>query len=84
MTSYDNYIEVKHAKAVKRDNWKHHQVQEEVQNQAQKFLNATWVVTEKYKERIKLTRAFLVARDYEEVDLDRLRKDSQTCGKQSI
>ena len=47
MTSYDNCIEVKQAKAVELDNWKYHEVHKEVQNHRQKFVTTTWVVTEK-------------------------------------
>ena len=42
------------------------------------------IVTEKYKEGITVTKARLVARSFEEDDLDRLRNDSSTCGKESI
>ena len=71
-TSYDNCIETKQAKAVELDNWKHQEVYEEVQNQGQSFVTTTWVVTEKYKEGIKATKACLVARSFKEDDLDRL------------
>lgn len=63
--------------------WKHHEVYEEVPNQVQRFFSTTWVATETYKEGIKV-KAHLEAWGFKEGDLDRLRKDLPTCGKESI
>ena len=63
------------------DNWKHHKIYKKVQNQGQRFVATTWVVKEKYKEGINVTKVRLVAQGFKEDDLDRLRKDLPTCAQ---
>ena len=88
MTSYDNCIEVKQAKAVKLNTCKDLKVYEKVQNQVQRFVTTVWAVIEKYKERIRVTKACLVwleaTRKMIEIDLEKIcqyvvKKASDCC-----
>ena len=88
VTSYDNCIEVKQAKAVKLNTCKDLKVYEKVQNQVQRFVTTVWAVIEKYKERIRVTKACLVwleaSRKMIEIDLEKIcqyvvKKASDCC-----
>lgn len=88
MASHDNCIEVKQAKAVKLNTCKDLKVYEKVQNQVQRFVTTVWAVIEKYKERIRVTKACLVwleaSRKMIEIDLEKIcqyvvKKASDCC-----
>ena len=81
--SYED-VEVKQAMALEMDNWKHHDVFEEVDDEGQPGVSCRWVITEKYKEGERKIKARLVARGFEEAEMDKIRKDSPTCGKDSL
>ena len=49
-----------------------------------KIKGSRWVITEKYKEGEKFVKARLVARGFEEDQINDIRKDSPTCGKDSL
>ena len=82
----ENYedIEVKQAMALEMENWKHHDVYKEVEDEGQPGVSCRWVITEKYKEGERYIKARLVARGFEEVEMEKIRKDSPTCGKDSL
>ena len=69
---------------VELENWKHLDVYSEVEDKEQVCVSTRWVVTEKYKDGEKMAKARLVARGIEETDLRDIRKDSPTCGKDSL
>lgn len=87
MTGY-NCIEVKQAKAVKLNTCKDLKVYEKVQNPVHRFVTTVWAVIEKYKERIRVTKACLVwleaSRKMIEIDLEKIcqhvvKKASDCC-----
>ena len=78
--SYED-VEVKQAMALEMENWKHHDVFVEVDDEGQPGVSCRWVITEKYKEGERKIKARLVARGFEELEMDKIRKDSPTCGK---
>ena len=82
----DNYedVEVKQAMALEIENWKHHDVFQEVEDEGQSGVSCRWVITEKYKEGERCLKARLVARGFEEAEMEKIRKDSPTCGKDSL
>ena len=75
--------EVMQAKEKEIESWRINDVYEEVIDVGQKVITVRWVVTERFKAGLLLTKARLVARGYEEVS-SHLRKDSPTCSKESI
>ncbi len=77
-------VEVKQAMALEIENWKNHNVFTEVEDEGQTAVSSRWVITEKYKEGVKCVKARLVARGFEEADIGEIRKDSPTCGKESL
>ena len=56
---------------------------EEVLFTNQSLVSTKWVITEKYRDEKKFTKARLVARGFEE-DSSNLRTDSPTCSKQNF
>ena len=82
----ENYedVEVKQAMALEMENWKHHDVYNEVEDEGQQGVSCRWVITEKYKEGERCIKARLVARGFEEAEMEKIRKDSPTCGKDSL
>ena len=84
LTNVEDQIDVKVAKARELENWCSHGVYIEVPNQGQRCISTRWVVTEKLRDGRKVIKARLVARGFEEENLHKLRKDSPTCGKESI
>ena len=81
-TTHD--VEVKQAMTVELENWRHHSVFAEVEDKGQSAISSRWVITEKYKEGEKFVKARLVARGFEEDQINDIRKDSPTCGKDSL
>ena len=81
--SYED-IEIKQAMALEIDNWRHHEVFSEVEDEGQIGVSCRWVITEKYKDGKRLVKARLVARGFEEAEVNEIRKDSPTCGKDSL
>ena len=81
-TTHD--VEVKQAMTVELENWRHHSVFAEVEDKGQSAISSRWVITEKYKEGEKFVKARLVARGFEEDQINDIRKDSLTCGKDSL
>ena len=79
-----NDVDVRQAMPVELENWKHLDVYSEVEDNGQVCVSTRWVVTEKCKDGEKVVKARLVARGFEELDLKDIRKDSPTCGKDSL
>ena len=59
--------EVMQAKEKEIESWRINDVYEEVIDVGQKVIAVRWVVTERFKAGLLLTKARLVARGYEEV-----------------
>ena len=55
---------------------------EQVPSEGQSTVSSKWLITEKYKNGEKITKARLVARGFEE-DSSQMRTDSPTCSRQS-
>ncbi len=83
-TGESNDVEVKQAMALELENWRHHHVFTEVEDEGQAAVSCRWVITEKYKEGERFVKARLVARGFEEAEINDIRKDSPTCGKDSL
>ena len=75
--------EVVDAKERELNNLKEHNVFEEVPDTGQSTISSRWIITEKYKDDKKITKARLVARGFEENSY-MMRTDSPTCSKQSL
>ena len=56
----------------------------EVVDYGQWKMSTTWVISEKLCNGSKVTKARLVARGFEEEDLNTLKTDSPTCSKESL
>ena len=84
LTQVSDQTDVKAAKIKELDNWKIHNVYSEVTNNGQRAISTRWVITEKFNNGERFIKARLVARGFEEDDLDKLRTDSPTCGQESL
>ena len=71
------------AKVVEIENWQQNNVFEKVPDDGQRPVSLRWVVTQKIKDGVPVTRARLVARGFEENLLEH-RTDSPTCLKDSL
>ena len=76
-----NYDAVALAKLDEIKKWRDNEVYEEVVDVGQRVISVRWVVTEKFKRGVLVTKARLVARGFEEATTH-LRKDSPTCSKE--
>ena len=65
------------------DNCKSNDVYQEVPDNGQHALSVRWVITEKILHDKKCIKARLVARGYEEQEIN-LRTDSPTCSKEGL
>lgn len=72
------------AKRNELQNWRDHQVYEEIVNEGQSSISTRWVISEKVKDGSTVVKARLVARGFEEVDKHVIRKDSPTCSKENM
>ena len=77
-------VDVKEAKLREFQSWFDHSVYVEFPNDGQKYISTRWVLTEKFVNGNKTTKARLVASGFEEDHLAKLRTDSPTCGKESL
>ena len=85
LTAVDtNDVDVRQAILVELENWKHLGVYSEAEDNGQVCVSTRWVVTEKNKDGEKVVKARFVARGFEETDLKDIRKDSPTCGKDTL
>ena len=71
------------AKEKELENWEKMGVYEIVDNEGQNYVSVRWVLNEKVKEGIKVKKARLVARGYED-DLHDEQTDSPTINKDSL
>ena len=74
---------VTQAKLVELQRWKDNDVYEEVEDVGQKVISVRWVITDRFKNGYLATKARLVARGFEEVNVQ-MRRDSPTCSRESI
>ena len=56
----------------------------EVEEDRQSQVSVRWLIIEKIVEGVVRTKARLVARGFEEIDGNCIRKDSPTCGKENL
>ena len=75
---------VTEAKMLEIDNWKKHNVYTEVPNDGERHITVRWVITEKVKEGVTVVKARLVARGFEEQEMEVIRKDSPTCCRENL
>ena len=74
---------VSEAKAKEFLNWLENDVFEMVDDTGQKCLSVRWVITQKVKDGLIVTKARLVVRGFEE-DTSGLLKDAPTCSREAI
>lgn len=72
------------AKQEEINNWKNNDVFEEVQDEGQKCVSTRWVCSLKETDKGILPKARLVARGFEEFNIQELQKDSPTCASESL
>ena len=77
-------IQILDAKMKEKENWKVHKTFQEVANEGQSIISVKWVVTKKNKTKGNIYKARLVARGFEEIEKDNIRKDSLTCCKENF
>ena len=83
ITNLDNesiYI----AKMKELENWRNNDAYEEVEFEDQQVISTRWVLSTKEKGGSVVTKARLVARGYEDKEVDNLNTNSPTCSKESI
>ena len=84
ITGSFNKFDIETAKQMELDNWNNLKVYEEVPFTGQSLISVRWVLTEKYINGNSTIKAHLVARGFEEPNLDAMRKDSPTCCKENF
>ena len=77
-------VEVLSAKKKELDNWRRYNVYTEVPDKGQQCVSVRWVSTEKMGKDRPVNKARLVARGFEEENLNEIRKDSPTCSKENL
>ncbi|CAG2208260.1 unnamed protein product [Mytilus edulis] len=77
-------IDFTEAREAELDNWRKHNVFEEVEDNGQNCISTRWVYTMKELENEFHRKARLVAKGFEEDSLDEIPKNSPTCEKQSL
>ncbi|CAC5415686.1 unnamed protein product [Mytilus coruscus] len=77
-------IDFTEAKEAELDNWRKHNVYEEVEDNGQNCISTKWVYTMKELENEFHRKATLVAKGFEEDSLDEIPKNSPTSEKQSL
>ena len=79
-----NKVDFKEAEKVELDNWKNHNVYNEMDDMGQQCISMRWVKTLKEDEEEIKKKARLVVRGFEEDCLEDLKKNSPTCDKSSL
>jgi len=72
------------AKLKELENWRKNNAYEEVPNTGQYVISTRWVMTTKEKGGSVTTKARLVARGFEDQEIDIQKLDSPTCSKETI
>ena len=72
------------AKMKEIENWKVYKTFQKVANEGQSTISVRWVVPKKNKAKGNIYKARLVARGFEEIEKDNIRKDSPTCCKENF
>lgn len=73
-----------HAKQTELENWKRNNVFVEEKDEGQKCISTRWVCTLKKTQVDIVPKARLVARGFEEINIQELPKDSPTCSSESL
>ena len=76
--------EILNAKIKELDNLKSHNAMIEIDDQGQDAIDSRWIVTEKYKDGVRVVKARLVAKGFQEKCNYDLRKDSPTILKVNL
>ena len=77
-------FEVTEAKLYELENWKQKKVFTEVDNEGKEIISVRWVLSEMIQESISKVKGRLVARSFEDMDKNFVRKDSSTCGRENL
>nr|XP_039264060.1 uncharacterized protein LOC120339893 [Styela clava] len=77
-------IDFDEAKAKELQSWQENDVFDECANEGQKCISVKWVCSLKNTDKGILPKARLVARGFEDPDIDNVEKDSPTCSKDAL
>ena len=83
ITNLDNES-INIAKMKELESWRNNDAYEEVEFEDQHVISTRWVLSTKEKGGSVITKARLVARGYEDQEVDSLNTNSPTCSKESI
>ena len=78
-TQVNDSIEILEAKQVELANWRKHNVYDETEDVGQRVILVKWVITQKFKNNKMIYKTHLVARGFEEENLNNICKDSPKC-----
>ena len=79
----NNSVEVVHAQAEELAKWKQYGVYTEVEDTGQPAINTRWVLTEKSNEGVRMTKARLIVRGYEE-EASNIQTDLPTICRENL
>ena len=82
--AFFNEVDFCDARKAELENWKRHNVYQEVEDIGQSCVSTRWVYTIKEVDSEIHRKARLVAKGFEEDCLDEIQKNSPTCDKQSL
>ena len=83
-TQVNDSIEILEAKQVELTNWRKRNVYDETEDVGQRVILVKWVITQKFKNNKMIYKTHLVARGFEEENLNNICKDSPTCCKDNF
>ena len=76
-------LEVTEAKLDGLENWKKNKLYTEVDNERQELISVRWVLTEKIQEGVLRVKYRMLARGFDDMERNFVRKDSQTCDREN-
>ena len=83
LISKNETFEVIEANLRELEKWKNNKVYQEVDDENQSKISVRWVITEKVIEGVSRTKVRLVAHGFEDLNLNIVRTDSPTSGREN-
>ena len=74
-TQVNDSVEILEAKQVELTNWRKCNVYDETEDVSQRVISVRWVITQKFKNNKMIYKASLLARGFEEENLNNICKD---------
>ena len=77
-------FEITEAKLKELENWKNNNVYQELDDENQNKISVRWAITEKEIDGFSQPKGRFVVHGFEDLDINVVRKDSPTCGREDL